>query len=163
MQRASNAFSVSSCLAFSFRVLTFIDVSIGRGSDGYASHESTKLAGELCHEILSVHTSKKMLFVSPMWLMFAGIYHAMTWPQISFVAEDHKGRIVGYVLAKMYGPSLVLHSIFCFCFFDDRLFADLAYSAKKSRRKTTRKTSFTDMSILYLYSVRTDVWALPRN
>lgn len=26
----------------------------------------------------------------------------MTWPQISFVAEDHKGRIVGYVLAKMY-------------------------------------------------------------
>jgi len=29
------------------------------------------------------------------------IYHAMTWPQISFVAEDHKGRIVGYVLAKI--------------------------------------------------------------
>lgn len=26
----------------------------------------------------------------------------MTWPQISYVAEDHKGRIVGYVLAKMY-------------------------------------------------------------
>ena len=26
----------------------------------------------------------------------------MTWPQISFVAEDHKGRIVGYVLAKMF-------------------------------------------------------------
>ncbi|KAG6810820.1 hypothetical protein H0H92_010178 [Tricholoma furcatifolium] len=25
----------------------------------------------------------------------------MTWPQISFVAEDHKGRIVGYVLAKI--------------------------------------------------------------
>ncbi|KAJ7204854.1 acyl-CoA N-acyltransferase [Mycena haematopus] len=23
------------------------------------------------------------------------------WPQISFVAEDHKGRIVGYVLAKI--------------------------------------------------------------
>lgn len=29
------------------------------------------------------------------------MYHALTWPQISFVAEDHKGRIVGYVLAKM--------------------------------------------------------------
>lgn len=29
------------------------------------------------------------------------LYHAMTWPQISFVAEDHKGRIVGYVLAKI--------------------------------------------------------------
>jgi len=31
-----------------------------------------------------------------------GMYHAMTWPQISFVAEDHKGRVVGYVLAKMW-------------------------------------------------------------
>ena len=25
----------------------------------------------------------------------------MTWPQLLHVAEDHKGRIVGYVLAKM--------------------------------------------------------------
>ena len=29
-------------------------------------------------------------------------YHALSWPQLSFVAEDHKGRVVGYVLAKMY-------------------------------------------------------------
>ncbi|KAJ8482886.1 hypothetical protein ONZ45_g4931 [Pleurotus djamor] len=29
------------------------------------------------------------------------IYHLATWPQISYVAEDHKGRIVGYVLAKI--------------------------------------------------------------
>jgi peptide alpha-N-acetyltransferase len=29
------------------------------------------------------------------------MYHALTWPQISFVAEDPKGRIVGYVLSKM--------------------------------------------------------------
>ncbi|KAF8914181.1 acyl-CoA N-acyltransferase [Gymnopilus junonius] len=29
------------------------------------------------------------------------MYHAMSWPSISFVAEDHKGRIVGYILAKM--------------------------------------------------------------
>ncbi|KAJ7442393.1 hypothetical protein B0H11DRAFT_1749196, partial [Mycena galericulata] len=35
------------------------------------------------------------------YLMKFWIYHAMTWPQISFVAEDHKGRIVGYVLEKM--------------------------------------------------------------
>ena len=28
-------------------------------------------------------------------------YHGLTWPQVSFVAEDHKGRIVGYILAKM--------------------------------------------------------------
>ncbi|KAF9459797.1 acyl-CoA N-acyltransferase [Collybia nuda] len=35
------------------------------------------------------------------YVMKFWMYHAMTWPQISFVAEDHKGRIVGYVLAKM--------------------------------------------------------------
>ncbi|KAJ1562536.1 N-terminal acetyltransferase A complex catalytic subunit ard1 [Nowakowskiella sp. JEL0078] len=29
------------------------------------------------------------------------MYHAMSWPQLSYVAEDHSGRIVGYVLAKM--------------------------------------------------------------
>ncbi|KAJ7480859.1 acyl-CoA N-acyltransferase [Mycena latifolia] len=28
-----------------------------------------------------------------------------TWPQISFVAEDAKGRIVGYVLAKIDDPT----------------------------------------------------------
>lgn len=26
----------------------------------------------------------------------------MTWPSLSYVAEDAKGRVVGYVLAKMY-------------------------------------------------------------
>lgn len=30
------------------------------------------------------------------------LYHAMTWPSLSYVAEDAKGRIVGYVLAKMW-------------------------------------------------------------
>ncbi|KAI9293217.1 acyl-CoA N-acyltransferase [Neoconidiobolus thromboides FSU 785] len=29
------------------------------------------------------------------------LYHALSWPQLSYVAEDPKGRIVGYVLAKM--------------------------------------------------------------
>eukprot|EP01114_Cavostelium_apophysatum_P003155 TRINITY_DN1291_c0_g1_i1.p1 TRINITY_DN1291_c0_g1~~TRINITY_DN1291_c0_g1_i1.p1 ORF type:complete len:221 (-),score=60.20 TRINITY_DN1291_c0_g1_i1:29-691(-) len=29
------------------------------------------------------------------------LYHILSWPQLSFVAEDHKGKIVGYVLAKM--------------------------------------------------------------
>lgn len=29
------------------------------------------------------------------------IYHAMSWPQLSYVAADQKGNIVGYVLAKM--------------------------------------------------------------
>merc|ERR1712001_329038 len=29
------------------------------------------------------------------------MYHGLSWPQLSFVAEDHRGEIVGYVLAKM--------------------------------------------------------------
>ena len=29
------------------------------------------------------------------------MYHFLSWPQLLQVAEDHKGRIVGYVLAKM--------------------------------------------------------------
>lgn len=29
------------------------------------------------------------------------LYHALSWPQLSYVAEDHQGRIVGYILAKM--------------------------------------------------------------
>lgn len=28
-------------------------------------------------------------------------YHGLSWPQLSYVAEDDKGKIVGYVLAKM--------------------------------------------------------------
>ncbi|KAF8155820.1 acyl-CoA N-acyltransferase [Crassisporium funariophilum] len=38
------------------------------------------------------------------YVMKFWMYHAMTWPQVSFVAEDHKGRIVGYVLAKIDEP-----------------------------------------------------------
>lgn len=29
------------------------------------------------------------------------LYHALSWPQLSFVAEDESGKVVGYVLAKM--------------------------------------------------------------
>ncbi|CAK5105285.1 unnamed protein product [Meloidogyne enterolobii] len=29
------------------------------------------------------------------------MYHVLSWPQLSYVAADHKGNIVGYVLAKM--------------------------------------------------------------
>ena len=29
------------------------------------------------------------------------MYHGLSWPQLSFVAEDSSGEIVGYVLAKM--------------------------------------------------------------
>ncbi|PPQ86624.1 hypothetical protein CVT25_006808 [Psilocybe cyanescens] len=39
------------------------------------------------------------------YMMKFWMYHSMTWSQISFVAEDHKGRIVGYVLAKIEDPN----------------------------------------------------------
>ena len=29
------------------------------------------------------------------------LYHGLSWPQLSFVAEDENGKLVGYVLAKM--------------------------------------------------------------
>jgi hypothetical protein len=34
-------------------------------------------------------------------LHFTDLYHILSWPQLSYVARDHKGRIVGYILAKM--------------------------------------------------------------
>jgi len=30
-----------------------------------------------------------------------GMWHAMGWPQISYVAEDERGKIIGYILAKI--------------------------------------------------------------
>ena len=30
------------------------------------------------------------------------MYHGLSWPQLSYVAEDDKGKIVGYVLAKVW-------------------------------------------------------------
>eukprot|EP01121_Diplochlamys_sp_Union-15-3_P019410 TRINITY_DN7306_c0_g1_i1.p1 TRINITY_DN7306_c0_g1~~TRINITY_DN7306_c0_g1_i1.p1 ORF type:complete len:259 (-),score=73.43 TRINITY_DN7306_c0_g1_i1:67-843(-) len=36
-------------------------------------------------------------------------YHILSWPQLSYVAEDPKGRIVGYVLAKMEEEANVPH------------------------------------------------------
>lgn len=32
---------------------------------------------------------------------YLDLYHALSWPQLSFVAEDESGKVVGYVLAKM--------------------------------------------------------------
>jgi peptide alpha-N-acetyltransferase len=34
-------------------------------------------------------------------------YHALSWPQLSFVAENSNGKIIGYVLAKMYGQQIL--------------------------------------------------------
>lgn len=37
------------------------------------------------------------------------LYHLLSWPQLIHVAENHKGQIVGYVLAKMEEDSVVPH------------------------------------------------------
>lgn len=36
------------------------------------------------------------------------MYHLLSWPQLTYVAEDYDGKIVGYVLAKMYVTSATL-------------------------------------------------------
>lgn len=36
-------------------------------------------------------------------------YHILSWPQLLQVAEDHKGKVVGYVLAKMEEEDLPPH------------------------------------------------------
>lgn len=36
-------------------------------------------------------------------------YHGLSWPQLSYVAEDDQGKIVGYVLAKMEEESDTSH------------------------------------------------------
>lgn len=36
-------------------------------------------------------------------------YHGLSWPQLSYVAEDDQGRIVGYVLAKMEEEADISH------------------------------------------------------
>lgn len=37
------------------------------------------------------------------------LYHALSWPQLLYVAEDYDGKIVGYVLAKMEEESAEVH------------------------------------------------------
>jgi hypothetical protein len=41
------------------------------------------------------------------------MYHGLSWPQLSYVAEDEKGKIVGYVLAKV----ILFCFVFCFVLF----------------------------------------------
>eukprot|EP00605_Chrysophyceae_sp_TOSAG23-4_P001903 GSChrysophyteH1.ASY1.ANO1.2101.1 assembled CDS len=37
------------------------------------------------------------------------LYHVLSWPQLLHVAENHKGQIVGYVLAKMEEDAVPPH------------------------------------------------------
>lgn len=57
------------------------------------------------------------------------MYHLLSWPQITYVAEDHDGKIVGYVLAKLYVlPAFrSAESRFASALMSSRLFADGRY------------------------------------
>jgi peptide alpha-N-acetyltransferase len=60
-----------------------------------------KSSRELSDEILYVKHDSVLTLGSIKQRIGTDMYHAMTWPQLSYVAEDHKGRIVGYIMAKM--------------------------------------------------------------
>lgn len=70
----------------------------------YASVQLAEPTRELRHDVLSVLSFFAIEVPSKLLLFFGmpGMLHEMTWPQISFVAEDNKGRVVGYVLARMF-------------------------------------------------------------
>ncbi|KAJ3861405.1 acyl-CoA N-acyltransferase [Lentinula novae-zelandiae] len=47
------------------------------------------------------HQAGNLVNLPENYLMKFWMYHILTWPQLSFVAENDKGHIVGYVLAKI--------------------------------------------------------------
>lgn len=64
--------------------------------------QPAKPARELHHEILYVYLPAYNETIRSLPFPCAvDLYHILTWPQLSYVAEDEKGRIVGYILAKM--------------------------------------------------------------
>jgi hypothetical protein len=58
-------------------------------------------AGELHDEVLCACAPPPRLASTLTYGRSVDLYHAMTWPSLSYVAEDEAGRIVGYILAKM--------------------------------------------------------------
>ncbi len=60
------------------------------------------LPEKLHDEILYAQGLVTLLLVRPQSSL--DLYHILTWPSLSYVAEDSEGRVVGYILAKMYAP-----------------------------------------------------------
>ncbi|KAH0511417.1 N-alpha-acetyltransferase 11 [Microtus ochrogaster] len=54
-----------------------------------------KIVGDLSH----LHCN--LLCLPENYQMKYYFYHGLSWPQLSYIAEDEDGKIVGYVLAKM--------------------------------------------------------------
>jgi ribosomal protein S18 acetylase RimI-like enzyme len=40
-------------------------------------------------------------------------YHGLSWPQLSYVAEDERGNIVGYVLLKDTAVVILSKNVYC--------------------------------------------------
>ena len=57
--------------------------------------------------MISIQT-QNLLSLPENYYMNFYYYHFLTWPSLSWVAEDEKGRIVGYVLGKLsaFGSSV---------------------------------------------------------
>lgn len=51
--------------------------------------------------MISIQT-QNLLSLPENYYMNFYYYHFLTWPSLSWVAEDEKGRIVGYVLGKLF-------------------------------------------------------------
>ncbi len=81
-----------------------------------------------------------ILFILLIWLYLkVDLYHTLTWPQLSYVAEDSKGRVVGYILAKMYDLAF------------QRFLPLLIESRLTGRRIFNLTRNLTDMSRLYRF------------
>lgn len=87
------------------------------GHAGDAGMQSREPAGKLHDEVLSVQRPRRLsqtLSQKKALTLTLGMWHAMGWPQISYVAEDKGGKIVGYILAKMSVCFFFSFSLFFF-------------------------------------------------
>jgi len=54
----------------------------------------------LCNDESDCQLTIVVVFLSLLQIKYY-FYHILAWPRLSYVAEDHRGQLVGYVLAKM--------------------------------------------------------------
>ena len=77
-----------------------LDVAVRRLNPGGRSKEMVSIRPATIDDLL--HMQNTNLWCLPEnYNMKYYYYHILSWPQLLQVAEDHKGKVVGYVLAKM--------------------------------------------------------------
>merc|ERR1712216_913509 len=62
-----------------------------------------------CVDDLIAMQSANLMCLPENYQMKYYFYHLLSWPNLSYVAEDQTGKIVGYVLAKMEESENVAH------------------------------------------------------